>query len=288
MDEITGEIGRTVARLAVRARARNSTVAVLSGLTTLGIAVLIAGVSAMMQGRVVARIANTLERNDVQTLNLEVGRGQAVTVAKPELVDVDIVSRGGEDIYCYEDSFSYPPPPCVAWPGANATIRVTLSHRRGPDAGPYEIAIVDGNPYGGWSPTGALYDTVRHGKTSLVRAQLDRGAAVNAITDGVDGLRTPLHYALEALEYGSAEREQAIEVVRVLLTHGANPDVAPRYGEAPLVDAVRMGDVGLVRVLLQAGARPSVEDVDGNSALVLARETGNDEMVQVLLMYRVR
>jgi ankyrin repeat protein len=55
------------------------------------------------------------------------------------------------------------------------------------------------------------------------------------------------------------------QIVRELLAAGANPDL-----RAPIGDAARRGSLGVVRALLEYGANPSEPDLEGNTALELA------------------
>ena len=55
------------------------------------------------------------------------------------------------------------------------------------------------------------------------------------------------------------------EVVRELLSAGADPDL-----RAPIGDAARRGSLSVVRALLECGANPAQPDLEGNTALELA------------------
>jgi ankyrin repeat protein len=68
-----------------------------------------------------------------------------------------------------------------------------------------------------------------------------------------------------------------VDVVRVLLGHGAPPDSSNGH---PIVEACRRGDVGMVRLLMEHGAR--VDGRDGE-ALIAATGSGNPQLVQLLL-----
>jgi ankyrin repeat protein len=82
----------------------------------------------------------------------------------------------------------------------------------------------------------------------------------------------------------------AVDVVRLLLEHGADPNAALRKpilqrqhtfgdstlgaGATPLMRAAKSGDVELVRVLLAAGADPKLTLPNGTTALMLAAGLG--------------
>jgi ankyrin repeat protein len=97
------------------------------------------------------------------------------------------------------------------------------------------------------------------------------------------GDRFPLQEALEAQSYGrpSTHRDQ---ILRILLTHGADPDqrwcpfesrgddqsqhsCVSRYGVTPLIWASAADEPGTTFLLLQAGADPTLEDQFGANAL---------------------
>lgn len=68
------------------------------------------------------------------------------------------------------------------------------------------------------------------------------------------------------------------EVVRLLLDHGANPQVA----STALLRAVQNKDPDIVRMLLDAGASPQAQDASGQSALDAARELNLPELIDLL------
>lgn len=57
--------------------------------------------------------------------------------------------------------------------------------------------------------------------------------------------QTALHVAVNALD---------IDMVRLLLSHGANPDICDEFGHTPLHVAVVVGGANLVRSLVEGGA----------------------------------
>ncbi|KAF8474426.1 hypothetical protein DFH94DRAFT_129537 [Russula ochroleuca] len=122
---------------------------------------------------------------------------------------------------------------------------------------------------------------------------LEHGADVNARIEheGEDdeGV-TPLHLA--AADYGR------VEVVRVLLEHGANVGAEDNKGRTPLheaadyrriegnygrVEGYVSGKVELVRVLLEHGANVGAEDSEGRTSLHVAAEHAKVEVVRLLL-----
>jgi ankyrin repeat protein len=74
-----------------------------------------------------------------------------------------------------------------------------------------------------------------------------------------------------------------LEVVRLLLLHGARPDPADEVGQTPLVLAVHMRHVEIAQLLLGAGARPTHRDRDGRTPLHFAVLGGSVQAACLLL-----
>lgn len=86
---------------------------------------------------------------------------------------------------------------------------------------------------------------------------------------------SPLHYAC---------RNGHENIVKVLLQHGANPNMLTRCGQAtPLHRAAYAGHLSIVNCLLKNGAVPSLCDDDGKSPLHKAAERGQLSICQRLL-----
>ena len=117
----------------------------------------------------------------------------------------------------------------------------------------------------------------RHaGCVDLLCAAARRGA-VNA----VDKSRlTPLHCAVNS---------SALDVVRILLRHGADPNVVDRDGLAPMHYAAAathppaFSHSGVVDLLITHGANVSIRDNQCRTPLHLAAAVGNVALVQLLL-----
>lgn len=72
-------------------------------------------------------------------------------------------------------------------------------------------------------------------------------------------------------------------VARLLLTHGADPNVADRRtGTTPLHDAARTGFVDTVRLLVQFSADPQAADRATRRPVDLARKNGHSDVVAFL------
>ena len=68
----------------------------------------------------------------------------------------------------------------------------------------------------------------------------------------------------------SAAASRAIEVVRVLLDSGADPNAGQQGGWTALQSASKQGDEQAVEVLLQHGGNPNQQAENGESAVTTA------------------
>ncbi|KAM4583884.1 cyclin-dependent kinase 4 inhibitor B [Odontesthes bonariensis] len=115
-----------------------------------------------------------------------------------------------------------------------------------------------------------LTSAAAKGDTALVRVLLQKGAEVNRVN--CFG-RT----ALQVMMMGSSP------VARVLLEHGADPNVAERStGATPLHDAARAGFLETVRLLVEARADPQARDNAGCLPADLAKQNGHAEVFAFL------
>ncbi len=106
---------------------------------------------------------------------------------------------------------------------------------------------------------------------------LARGADVHAVATGF-GNTQPLH---------SAATSRNLEVVRLVLAAGADPNARQNHGWTPLHSAANHGGVEMVRVLLEHGADPALANDNGQTALDIAR-AGKHADVIALLEQRAR
>jgi ankyrin repeat protein len=119
-----------------------------------------------------------------------------------------------------------------------------------------------------------LHGACFHGHWRLCKFLLDQGANVNHAS--ADTGETPLHAAL-----CKTDRMVYDRVLMVLLSHGANPNVATTpgvetgsfmrdcktKGETPLHRAAAFGEVETIRMLIDAGAVIDAKDVNGDTPL---------------------
>jgi ankyrin repeat protein len=134
--------------------------------------------------------------------------------------------------------------------------------------------------------------------TDVVKLLLDRGARVNGYADNFG--QTPLLEAIassptfapasyeEAVEFMQKQAPvlaRAVKIVQMLLTHGAQVNVANHNGQTALTVAIVERNALLVRILLDAHADPNAIDrLQGNaSALILAAKARRVDIAEMLL-----
>lgn len=118
----------------------------------------------------------------------------------------------------------------------------------------------------------ALNEACCSGSLEAVQFLLDHGVPYAQH----DNERTPLGIAVWANQ---------IPVVSLFLSRGASPDQLWRWREPLTFDLCRNGRVEMLRVLLASGADPNIRNEHMSSCLTLAVEYGHLDCVQVLVEY---
>lgn len=118
----------------------------------------------------------------------------------------------------------------------------------------------------------ALHLAAFFGKPEAARMLIDAGASVAARSTN-DFANQPLH---------AAAAGRHVEVCRVLLAAGADPNAAQHGGYAPLHEVAASGNVELVELFLSAGADPRAVTETGRSAADVAENAGHADVARRL------
>jgi ankyrin repeat protein len=118
----------------------------------------------------------------------------------------------------------------------------------------------------------ALYKAAGDGDSAQVSALLQSGADVNGRTGSGS-------YALN-----NAAVENEVEIIKLLLEHGANPNVQNSQGDTPLICATKYagGKSATVKLLVEAGTDLAITDKDGMTALDYAKAKEQQEAIALL------
>lgn len=112
----------------------------------------------------------------------------------------------------------------------------------------------------------------RNGSIGVIRQLLDAGAIIDARSS------TRLETALYCAILHSHE-----EAALLLLSAGANPNLAAADRDFPITLASRMNRLHVVRALIQYRARVDSHDTDNNTALIYAAMRGSLPIAQALI-----
>ena len=112
----------------------------------------------------------------------------------------------------------------------------------------------------------------------MIQVLLDYGLNVNT-PDKLGS--TPLNFALE---YRSTVIDP--RVVRLLLDHGADPNVLGWQGKTQLHRASQSGRIEIIRLLVEHGASVEVRDDEGRTPMDVASGEQREEIIKLLLEHR--
>jgi ankyrin repeat protein len=136
--------------------------------------------------------------------------------------------------------------------------------------------LVEANPAsaGGYSPDGfpLLALAAAFGHEEVVRYLYGQGADLNAISKNGTGY-TALTGAVAGRHPG---------VARWLVENGAQVNYRYAKGHSPLLEAAANGSLDIVKILLAHGADPQAKTDEGKSALDFAEQAGHTELATYL------
>jgi len=121
----------------------------------------------------------------------------------------------------------------------------------------------------------------------MVELLLDNGADPNAVEwvgyPALGWVVRDSHYGIDL-----ANKDKIVDIVKLLLAHGANPNFRLKNeksktvndvsltGATPLLLAAEVSNAGAVKALLEGGADPRIPTVQGTTALAMAAGAGTD------------
>jgi ankyrin repeat protein len=125
-----------------------------------------------------------------------------------------------------------------------------------------------------WSPDGftPLHLAAFFGHAAVAELLLAQSAPVDPESRNLLRVR-PMH---------SAAAGQSLDIVRLLLAHGADVTARQEGGFTALHSAAQNGQVEMMALLLAQGADPSAVTDDGRTPLSFAEESGSEEAVVLL------
>ena len=104
---------------------------------------------------------------------------------------------------------------------------------------------------------------------------------------GVD-VNAQCQYGYTPLNYASLGHFDDPRIARLLLDHGADPNIRSQLNISPLLGASGKGRIEVARSLLEHGASVEVGDLRGNTALSVASGEYRDEMIKLLSEYCIK
>ncbi len=116
----------------------------------------------------------------------------------------------------------------------------------------------------------SLLNAVHSGNVDAVKEQIANGADVNSVAEGT----SVLHLAVST---------NNVEIVRLLLSAGANPNITDEEKQTPLMMLYSDANMEIFNLLLHSGAKVNSKDSEGQTVLMNVAENGNVEMLKSLL-----
>ncbi|GIQ68087.1 ankyrin repeat domain-containing protein [Xylanibacillus composti] len=132
-----------------------------------------------------------------------------------------------------------------------------------------EPSLLDTFSFDGWTP---LHLACFFGGHEAAELLIQRGAQLNIASQN-EMANCPIH---------AAAAGKRTLIVKLLLEHGADPNVQQHGGWTPLHQAANNFDVGMVELLLAYQADPTIAEKGGMTPRQLAEEKGYEEIIAAL------
>ncbi len=117
-----------------------------------------------------------------------------------------------------------------------------------------------------------LFQLVRAGDAARLKGLFERGFDAPNIRDGKGNTLLML-----------ASYNSQLEMTRVLLEHGGDPQIANDMGQIPLAGAAFKGDAEMTRLLIEHGADVNARMADGKTPLMFAAMFNRTEIIDLLI-----
>ena len=119
-----------------------------------------------------------------------------------------------------------------------------------------------------------LQNAVEDNDRNKVIQLINDGADINQISSRGTSLgQTALYYAVV---------NNNLDIVEILLSNNADPDLSDRYGSFPLQRAAAIGLTEMVKLLVKFGANKNQKTSSGKTALIWAEQNSHEDIVNVL------
>ena len=117
-----------------------------------------------------------------------------------------------------------------------------------------------------------LFQLVRSSDAARLQGLFEKGFDAPNIRDGKGNTLLML-----------ASYNGQLEMTRVLLEHGANPQIANDMGQIPLAGAAFKGNTAMAKLLIENGADVNARMPDGKTALMFAAMFNQLEIIDLLI-----
>lgn len=117
-----------------------------------------------------------------------------------------------------------------------------------------------------------IFDAVKSNNAAMTELLINRGTHINLPDASGD---TVLKAAIKS-------QYKNLQVISLLLTAGANPNIHNKYGETALHEAVGTGDIDVVKLLMQHKARVTARDKFGKTPVDWAKDKKLAAIVAIL------